>query len=156
MRIVKWVGARQERFDELFSLFLNDEYRVVQRAAWPVSYSAIAHPALLKKHWKKFVENIDKPGLHEAVRRNSIRILVDIELPVPYHGAIMDACFRFLESPGESLAVKVYSMDVLYKLSKIYPDIFPELKYLIEEQMPHQSPGFRSKGKKILKSGLSR
>jgi hypothetical protein len=35
IRIVKWVGDDQKRFDELFSLFLNDEYRVVQRAAWP-------------------------------------------------------------------------------------------------------------------------
>jgi hypothetical protein len=38
MRIVKWVGDDQEKFYELFDLFLNAEYRVVQRAAWPVSY----------------------------------------------------------------------------------------------------------------------
>jgi hypothetical protein len=32
-KIVKWVGASQDRFDELVRLFLNSEYRVVQRAA---------------------------------------------------------------------------------------------------------------------------
>lgn len=36
-RIVNWVGKSQARFDELFNLFLNDEYRVVQRAGWSVS-----------------------------------------------------------------------------------------------------------------------
>ena len=32
-KIVLWVGPSQERFDELFYLFLNGEYRVTQRAA---------------------------------------------------------------------------------------------------------------------------
>ncbi|MEJ7671786.1 MAG: hypothetical protein WKF59_03550 [Chitinophagaceae bacterium] len=32
-KIVQWVGDSQKRFEELFHLFLTDEYRVVQRAA---------------------------------------------------------------------------------------------------------------------------
>ena len=32
-KIVNWVGDSQKRFDELFNLFLNSEYRVNQRAA---------------------------------------------------------------------------------------------------------------------------
>ena len=36
-KIVNWVGSNQTRFDELFNLFLTDEYRVVQRAGWPLS-----------------------------------------------------------------------------------------------------------------------
>ena len=47
-RIANWVGSNQQRFDELFGLFLNDEYRVVQRAGWPLSYAVIAHPQLYK------------------------------------------------------------------------------------------------------------
>ena len=43
-KIVQWVGDSQKRFDGLFNLFLNDEYRVTQRAAWPLSYCVIAHP----------------------------------------------------------------------------------------------------------------
>ncbi len=45
-KIVQWIGSNQKRFDDLFELFLNDEYRVTQRAAWPLSYSVIAHPGL--------------------------------------------------------------------------------------------------------------
>jgi hypothetical protein len=32
-KIVSWIGNSQKKFDELFNLFLNDEYRVTQRAA---------------------------------------------------------------------------------------------------------------------------
>lgn len=47
-KIIDWVGNDLKRFNELFQLFLNDEYRVSQRAAWPISYCAIAHPQFIK------------------------------------------------------------------------------------------------------------
>ena len=150
-KIVKWVGSSQQRFDELFSLFLNDEYRVVQRSAWPVSYCADAHPVLISKHWKELMQNLKKPNLHDAVKRNSIRLMQGIELPKAYHGEIMDMCFTYLESPKESLAVKVFSMSVVGNLAKYYPEIKPELKLIIEHQLPHQSAGFKSRAKHILK-----
>lgn len=62
-RIVKWIGDSQKRFDELFALFLVDEYRVVQRAAWPLSYCSINHPGLIQKHLAKLLKNLEKPGL---------------------------------------------------------------------------------------------
>ncbi len=149
--VVNWVGNDQKRFNELFNLFLANEYRVTQRAAWPVSYCVIAHPSLINKHWKTIVLNLKKPETHDAVKRNSVRFLQNIETPEKYHGDIMNICFSFLESPKEALAVKVFSMTVLWNLSKLYPEIKTELKFLIEEQIPTQSAGFKSRGKKILK-----
>ena len=150
-RIVHWVGDDQERFDTLFKLFLNDEYRVMQRAAWPVGYCVIAHPLLISGHWPIFIKNLERPDLHNAVKRNSVRLLQDIVIPEKYQGTIMNTCFRYLESPTESLAVKVFSMTVLGNLSKKYPAIIPELKLLIEVQLPHQGAGFKSRAKKVLK-----
>jgi hypothetical protein len=150
-KIVHWVGNNQTRFDELFTLFLSDEDRVVQRAAWPVSYCVEAHPKLISKHWKTLMAYLKKPGLHDAVKRNSVRLMQDIELPVKYHGEIMDLCFKYLESPAEALAIKIFSMSVLANLTRYYPDIKSELKLIIEDQLPHQSAGFKSRAKKILK-----
>lgn len=151
-RIVQWVGNDQERFDELFGLFLNGEYRVVQRAAWPVSYCVIAQPRLIKKHWKKLVGNLHKPGVHNAVKRNILRLLQDIEIPGAYEGELMDICFAFAGSPSEAIAVKAFALTVLGNLAKKYPDIIPELKVLIEDNMPHATPAFKSRAKKLLEA----
>jgi len=150
-KIVKWVGSNQQRFDELFSLFLTDEYRVAQRAAWPVSYCVMAYPSLINKHWKQFIKNLKKPGLHDSVKRNSVRLMQDIIIPGKYQGEVMDICFRYLGSPSEPLAVKVFSMSVLANLAKAYPEIKGELKLVIEDQLPHQTAGFKSRAKKVLK-----
>ena len=45
----------------------------------------------------------------------------------------------------------VFSLTVLANLSKKYPEIIPEIKVLIEEQLPHQSTGFKSRANKLLK-----
>ena len=150
-KILQWIGNDQKNFDELFFLFLNDEYRVVQRAAWPVSFAVIAHPELIRKHWSNLIKNLQKPNLHDAVKRNTVRLLQQINIPKKYQGAIMDICFSYIESPREAVAVKAFSLTVLGNLAKQYPEIIPELKILIEDQLPGQTAAFKSRGKKLLK-----
>jgi len=150
-KIVRWVGSDQRRFDALFDLFLHDEYRVVQRAAWPISYCVMDHPSLIRKHWKQLLKNLQKPGIHVSVKRNSIRLMQELEIPENYQGEVMNLCFQYLEAPKEALAVKVFSMKVLGNLVKVYPEIAPELKLLIEDQLPNQTAGFGSCAKNVLK-----
>ena len=92
-KIVNWVGSSQKRFDELFDLFLNSEYRVNQRSAWPLSYCVIAHPGFISKHFSKLIKNLHKPGIHDSVKRNTVRLLHQISIPKKFHGGIMDLCF---------------------------------------------------------------
>ena len=150
--IVNWVGLSQQRFDTLFHLFLHDEYRVVQRAAWPVSYCVIAHPQLITKHWKQLIKNLQQPNIHAAVKRNSVRLLQDIAIPKKYQGQIMDICFKYVASPTEAVAVKAFSLTVLTNLAKQYPEIIPEIKLLIEDQLPHQTAAFKVRAKVFLKT----
>ena len=150
-RIVKWIGDDQKRFDELFDLFLNDEYRVVQRAAWPLSYCVIAHPKLIQKHFSKLLKNLKQPGLHDSVKRNTVRLLEEILIPEKYQGDVMNICFDYIISPTENPAIKAYSLSVLQNLSKIYPEIKQELKTIIEDRWDHESAAFKSRAKKILK-----
>ena len=149
-RITNWIGSNQQRFDELFELFLNDEYRVVQRAAWPLSYAVIAHPQLIQKKFSKLLKNLKKPGLHDAVKRNTVRLLQDIVIPEKYHGEVMNICFDYLISPDEKPAVKAFSLTVLQKLSRQYPEIKNELRTIIEDRRDLESAAFRSRAKKIL------
>ena len=151
-KITAWVGDDQQRFDELFNLFLNDEYRVTQRAAWPLSYCVEAHPTFIKKRFGELIKNLQKPGLHNAIKRNTVRILRTIDIPKKYQGEVMNSCFQFVESPTEAVAVKAFSLNVLGNLAKLYPDILPEIKLLIEEQLPNQTAAFKSSARHLLQS----
>jgi hypothetical protein len=150
-KIIKYVGSDQKKFDELVNLFLHDEYRVVQRAGWSLAYIAIEHPQLITKHLKKIVTYVKKPGLHDAVKRNVVRLLQFITIPKNLQGEVMNLCFRYVESIDEPVAIKVFSLSVLANLAKLYPEIGPEIKLIIEDQLPHQSAAFKSRANKVLK-----
>jgi hypothetical protein len=150
-KIVRWVGKHQDRFDELFGFFTGEEPRLAQLSAWPVNYAAMAHPALIKKHLGRLLRHLDRPGIHQAVKRNTIRLLQDIDIPAKYHGKLMDTCFRYLTVPGESIAVKAFSLRVLQHLCDKYADIVPEVKLLIEENYDRETPSFKARARMFLK-----
>jgi len=151
-KIVNWVGDSQKRFDELFNLFLNSEYRVNQRAAWPLSYCVIANPAFITKHFSRLVKNLHRSGIHDSVKRNTVRLLQHIEIPKKFHGEIMDICFRYISSPHEPVAIKAFSLSILQNLSQQYPEIRNEIKLIIEERWEHETAAFKSRARKFLKS----
>lgn len=47
-RIVKYIGDDKTRFATLIELFFDGEYRITQRAAWPLSYCVREHPELIQ------------------------------------------------------------------------------------------------------------
>jgi hypothetical protein len=150
MRIIQTVGSSQERFDELFALFTGNDKLIAQRAAWAISYAAMAHPGLIQPHFKKLLDNLESPGLHTAIKRNTIRLLQDVSIPKKYQGRVMDVCFNYISDPAEAVAVKAFSMTVLQKLAAIYPEINNELITIIEERWDTETAAFRSRAKKIL------
>ena len=48
----------------------------------------------------------------------------------------MDICFGYVASPTEAFAIKAFSLTVLSNFATIYLEISPEIKLLIEAQMP--------------------
>jgi hypothetical protein len=154
-RIVKWIGSDQLRFDALFALFLHDEPVVMQRAAWPMSNSVIAHPQLVHKHFAKLLSNLTKPHLHTAIKRNTLRLLEDVDIPKRYHGKLMNTCFNYILTPDEKPAVKASALSILQKLSFLYPGIKAELTTIIRDRWEFESAAFRSRAKKILHQSLS-
>ena len=149
-RIVKYVGNDGKRFSELMRLFLHGDYRLTQRAAWPLSYIVIANPGLIKPYFKALIDNFEKTKVPDAVIRNTVRILQCIPIPKRFHGKVMKACFGFIQSNTTPAAIKAFSLTVLEKLAKIYPEILRELQLIIEERWPIEKPAFRSRARKIM------
>ena len=151
--IAHYIGGDQERFDELMDLFLHDEeWRITQRAAWVLSHCADKYLFLIQPHLPNMVAYMTKEGNHVAIRRNIVRTLAKIDIPEGLMGLVADACFTFLANPKETVAVKAFSMDILYQMCKKEPDLAHELIPLIEDNMEHNgTAGILSKGRKILK-----
>jgi hypothetical protein len=151
VRIASWVGKDKKRFRQLMASFLKGEYRITQRSAWTVNLCADKHPELIRPYLKQMIRRMQEPGVHDAVRRNVIRILQFIEIPEKLLGEVATVCFNYLSSPGEPIAVRVFSMTVLANIVQKQPDLTNELRFVIEQQLSHGSMGFCSRARKVMK-----
>ncbi|RYY53087.1 MAG: hypothetical protein EOO09_19230 [Chitinophagaceae bacterium] len=155
-KVIRWVGDSQLRFDELFNLFTGQDNRLAQVSGWPVSYCTAAHPGFIGKHWKKLLANLDRPGIHDAIKRNTYRLLQDVPIPEKYQGEVMNRCFESILAPAEKPAIKAFALTVLDNLSSKWPEIRNELKTSIETLWEYESPAFRARARKILAGRPSR
>jgi hypothetical protein len=149
-RIVNYIGADKAKFGVLIGLFFKGEYRITQRAAWPLSNCVRNHPELIGPYFKSLLDNLQRKDIHVAVVRNTVRLLQDVTIPKKHQGRVMSICFDFIQSPGTPIAVKAFSLTILSNLATDYPDIRSELKLIIEEQWEYSTAAFRSRAKKIL------
>jgi hypothetical protein len=150
-KIVKWVGNDPKRFHELVQVFLEGPYRVTQRAGWPLSYCIENHPKLVTPHFSKLLGSVRKPGIHDSVKRNVVRLLQFVDIPHRYKGKVWEICYSFLADPKEPIAVRVFSLSVLGNLATEHSELANELKIMIEDQLPYATAAFASRAKGVLR-----
>lgn len=151
-KIAQYCSAAPERLEVLMQCYLSADQRLAQRAAWSVSHVAMNNTGLLQPYLEILARQLHRAGVHDAIKRNSLRILQQVNIPVHLHGEVMQACFSLVEGNEVPTAIKAFALTVLHNLSKHYPDIIPELKLLVEERWQHESAAFKSRAKHILKN----
>lgn len=149
--VARFVGDYKDRFATLMHCMLDDTRLVGQRAAYGVSLVCEAHPHLIKPYVKRLLDVLDEP-VHEAVQRNSIRILQHCELPKVLHGRITEAMFGRIADPQRSIAQRAFAITVAMRMVTLYPELADELRLLLDDALRvDPGPAIRSRAVKTLK-----
>jgi hypothetical protein len=150
-KIARWIGNDKKRFKQLMELFLRGDYVVIQRSAWILSHCAKNSPTLITPWLKPLIEKMQEPGVHNAVKRNILKILQGINIPQPLLGTVASLCFNYLNMLDAPIAVKAYSMTILLNIAKYEPGLKRELRLLIEQMLPYVGPGINARSRLVLK-----
>lgn len=151
-RIAHHIGEDPDRFAELMRCMLKDTVLVGQRASYSMGLVAQATPDLVASYLKDMIATLDLP-VHEAVQRNTVRMLQSCELPTKLHGAIAQKMFGILADPTRSIAQRAFAITVVLRLVKLYPELGEELRLWLEDALIHEpGPAIRSRATKALKS----
>jgi hypothetical protein len=144
------IFQKPELFNEFTAVYLRNEEPVSRRAAGVVDTVSEKLPELLAPYLPGIVEKLPTFS-HDGLKRHSLRMLARSTLPSGHLGPLINICFDWLTSAGESVAVKVWCMEILYRISQIEPELKKELADSIEWRMEEETAGFKNRGKKILK-----
>lgn len=149
--IVNYIGQNEERFAELMTIFKTADYRLIQRAAWPVSYIAETDASLLLPYWKELFE-IAQTQVHPSFKRNLLRTLRVLDtIPQNIHSEVIEMCMQVIPDGNEPAAVRAFAIHIMGKLLAHYPEFAGELSALLEPLLQHDLPSIRSSSKHVLK-----
>ena len=112
-------------FNKLFQYSFGKEKRLAFRASWILTKVCDRYPEIIYPFMSQIIESLPKLD-NESTLRSFLRIisLSDFEKIKEWqHGLLTDLCFSILNSGFSAIAVKAYSMEILYKLTLIYPEL---------------------------------
>jgi 8-oxo-dGTP diphosphatase len=140
-------------FIKLFQYSNSSDKKLAFRASWTLTKVCDKYPEMIYPYLSQIVETLDKID-NESTLRSFLRIisLSDLDrISSRKHGILADYCFKMLNSGYSAIAVKAYSMEILFRLALIYPELANELSTSIRILMEDGSAGITSRGRAILK-----
>jgi len=144
------VTKRPELVHQLWEIYLSMEEPVSRRAAWIIDTASEDKPDWVEPFLSQLILKLPEFN-HDGLKRHALRMITRNNFPAHSGGELMNITFEWLLSPSESVAVKMYCIQILYRLSAAEPDILQELYDTIEFQMADGTPGFRNIGTKMMR-----
>jgi hypothetical protein len=152
-RIASSAAADPQIIFNLIEYSFSDDKKLAFRSSWTLTKVYDRFPEMIYPHLNRLSESL--PALtSESAQRAFLRIISISDLnktDVKYHGTLADFCFQSLMSRFSAIAVKAYSMEILYRLTAIYPELKNELLTTINMLQGEVSVGIIAKGNRIAK-----
>lgn len=150
--VTEAVGNNPKYFKEVLDIVTNSKSPLNWRAARVIEFCSDSYPELFTPYIDKFVKlfpTFETPGLKRSfpkIFKNSMNNLSEEN-----KGILIDACFKYMLSGFETIAVRVNCMNFLYYLSKEIPEITGELHAAIKFRYDDESKAYKARARMILK-----
>ncbi len=151
-QVTEVVWKDKKLFAQAMDLALSNKPKIANRACRVVLFSIEKDPLLIEPYKGRIIKSLEQIKI-EIVKGGFLKIFVDHELPKDDEelGILADVCFEHVQKLTKVATTKLYSMEILYKISNLEPDLKPELISIIEDQIPRSLISFKTRGKKLLK-----
>ncbi len=157
MKEAEWVATSAIEnpaiFLKLYDYSFSHDKHLAFRASWTLTKVCDKFPEMIEPYLPKVIETLSNIE-NESTLRSFLRIisLGDLsKFSTRQHGLLADFCFNILKSGDSAIAVKAYSMEILFKLTQIYPELANELSASILVLMEDGTAGITARGRAILK-----
>lgn len=159
----KFVLDHPETFPFLIHLVFEDQERINIKSAWILELVCFENINLIKSYLDYFSQNLTKITNESALR--PIAKVCSFIASTYYSGSkneinkgltksniqlMMESNFDWLIGKHK-IACKVFAMDTLLLFGSETDWVHEELKLILEQNIIHESPGYLSHAKKILK-----
>jgi len=139
------------RMNELAALALSNDRLLSSRAMWVLSRCSELNYDSIAPYHDTLIKNLAQKNLHKGVIRNTLRLYQNKPAPVKHHVFLLDTCYSYLKNPSEAIAVRAFSITIVFNISKHYPELMHELMEVLNHiQIQEEPAAIRSRVKNTL------
>ena len=138
---------------KLLEYSFSKDKKLAFRASWTLSKVHDKYPDLIGSDLEVMIGSLESLE-NESVQRSFLRMISMSDLNSinqKQQGILAEHCFKMLRSGFSAIAIKAYSMEIIYKLAIIYPELANELSSTINMLQGEGSAGILARGHIILK-----
>ena len=151
VKIARYLTEQPDQLYDYIKLLSKDPI-LAQRASWSLATITDEAPQLLDPYQKELLAAAVL-NLHPAVSRNILRYFQNAVVKnETVQERLIDLAFRQMESPTIPVAIRVFAMQAIEQNTKTVPELRQALADSIALRIEEEKPGFKSRGKKILKT----
>ena len=150
-QMLEWVKTDPSHFTQLMTLVLGPDLKIADQASRIMPECVIPNPTLFVPYIGDVLNRLQAPKLTDSLRLNITRALQYVSIPEEHQGLAADILFGYLANPDIPVAPRCFGMSVLANICADIPELAAELRLIIEEQIPHSSPAFRTRAKQVMK-----
>jgi hypothetical protein len=150
-KVVTMVGEDYELYKELIGLIVENVSPISEKAAWAMNHCFENGVGFFENYFLEMTQVLSEISYSDSIKRNIVRIFQFIDIPEQFQASIINSCFTLVTDKKSAIAVKAFSLGVLEKMVKLYPELKNELIAVIEDLLPKASSGLKNRGQHILR-----
>ena len=148
--IASLAGDSKTNFVLLMDLAFNAELKIAMRASAVIERITINYPSYIDPFVLEIFERYHQ-FKHPGQKRNFLKLLTRRSFTEEEMGIALNLAFSCVNNPKEPIAAQAYSMDILVNISKVVPEIKPEIILILETGMENASAGWIARSTNLLK-----
>ncbi len=121
----------------------SEKYPFASYASWALTHLCKTQAVDIQPHYKKIIDTLFAIE-DQSARRNLLCTIDHLTLTSYKEGKLLDKLVGFIENHENKVAVHVYSMRLLAKLVKKYPELKPEISELLQLYTENKTPAYAS------------
>jgi len=131
-----------DMLDLLVKIFLTDEKKLSWHAGWVLFNIADTHKEVLEKYLPKIIEKL--PNMQYTQQAHgALRVIRHYDITDDIlQGILVDIGIKFILENKYPPNLKYFSIVIIEKIAKYYPEIKNELALTIEEALPHWTTNY--------------
>lgn len=143
--------AKPSEYKNLIELInIKEAYPIPEYASWILVHLCKSDVSRVQPFDKTIIDQLFVTE-NQSVRRNLINVIDHLDVIDYKESELIDLLISFIQDFDNKVAVQVYSMQVLTKFVKKYPELKSEIEEVIHLNSENKSPAYGAGMRKFLR-----